>query len=63
MGKAKGGDEMDEPTIDWRGILLLFGLVALIIWLAPTPKKGDTIPLTPPESLYHPHGTVQKVGD
>jgi len=53
---------MDEP-IDWKGILIAVTIVITLILLFDSPRPGDTIPLTPPESLYAPRGAVQIIGE
>jgi hypothetical protein len=50
--------------MDWkmiRDILLVIGIILFLILIMPSPKPGDKIPLTPPESLYAPRGSVQIV--
>lgn len=53
---------MEEP-IDWKGLLLACAIIGFLLWLFPGPQPGDKIPLTPPESLYAPRGSVQIIGE
>ena len=42
-------------------ILLTLAMVAGLLWGADAlgcQESNPCVPLTPPESLYHPHGTV-----
>ena len=44
-----------------RDIIIVLAIAGVLFYVIKSPKKGDEIPLTPPESLYAPHGATQTV--
>ena len=56
---------MDQLAVGWkviiRDIVIVLMIVVVLLWAFKAPKKGDEIPLTPPESLYTPNGSTQTI--
>ena len=52
---------MKETLIIIRDIGLIIVLVWVLFSFMSKAETGDQVPLTPPESLYTPHGAVQTV--
>ena len=44
-----------------RDAIIVLGVLVALFWFFRNLEPGDEVPLTPPESLYAPHGATQTI--
>ena len=44
-----------------RDAVIILGIIAALLWFFRDLEPGDKVLLTPPESLYAPHGATQTI--